>query len=113
MCVYHVGTRYKTCLTGCTGIHGLIVDFMASWHHYFYINIHVAFIIGSASSNSACSHIHIACVCRLKEASNKKKKLFHPKSSGQKEELKYYDMLIRNMEALIKGSLLDLPPTLN
>ena len=55
-------------------------------------------------------HINIACVCRLKEASNKKKKLFHPKSSGQKEELKYYDMLIRNTEALIKGSLLDLPP---
>jgi hypothetical protein len=41
---------------------------------------------------------------RLKEASNKKKKRFHPKSSNQKEEKKYYEMHLRNLEAIMKMS---------
>ena len=40
---------------------------------------------------------------RLKEASNRKKKRFPVKSSGQKGEKKYYEMLIRSTEALMKA----------
>lgn len=53
------------------------------------------------------SKLHVY-VSRLKEASHKKKKLFHPKSSSQKEEQKYYEMLLRNLEALARTSWLDL-----
>ena len=43
---------------------------------------------------------------RLKEASLKKKKIFKTKSSGQKDEKKYYEMLIRNTEALFRKAWL-------
>ena len=35
----------------------------------------------------------------------KKKKLFGHKSSSQKEELKYYEMLLRNLESLAKSNM--------